>query len=92
MIKEIKHRRKYSKLLNILSNCTSAYITDSTYYFYVIDGFKQFLFYVQDDGEIVFYGHYNQGFTTYSDLFGFDIGLTNKEVKDFIYEKYSKRN
>ena len=90
MIKEIKFKRKYSKLVNILNGCTTAYITDSTYYFYVIYDVKQMIFYVQDDGEVVFYGKYNKMFASYSELFGFDIGLTDNEVKYFINERYGK--
>ena len=92
MIKEIKYNRTFSMLLNILNMCTSAYITDNTYYFYIINGMKQMLFYVQDDGEVVFSSNNPNFFDSYSDIFCVDLGLSDKEVKDFINERFGKRN
>ena len=93
-INEIKHIRKYSKINNILIGCTSTYINDSTYYFYEIDSRKTFLFYVSDHNEIVFNTsvlYYNK-LSSYSELFGTDLGVSDLEFKEYITNIYIKND
>ena len=84
MVKIIKYNRLFISLDKVINSGTNSYLIDTDYYFHKYDGINYFLFYISSDVITVNYRNLI--------LLGVDEKLSETEIKQYLYERFSKGN